>query len=66
MVLAAGGVGLWVAKNGVIDEAAQALHVVAIAGHGAGHRLRPLGARAYALSRQLGLLDPSRANPCVT
>jgi len=56
VVLATGGVGLWFAKNGVIDEVAQPLHVVSILAIalGAGFVLSALA--SYALSRQLGLV----------
>jgi len=56
VVLATAGVGLWFAKNGVIDEVAQPLHVVSILAIalGAGFVLSALA--SYALSRQLGLV----------
>ena len=56
VVLAAGGVGLWFAKNGVIDEVAQPLHVVSLfaIALGAGFVISALA--SYALSRQLGLV----------
>ena len=56
VVLATGGVGLWFAKNGVIDEVAQPLSVISILAIalGAGFVLSALA--SYALSRQLGLV----------
>ena len=56
VVLATAGVGLWFAKNGVIDEVAQPLHVASILAIalGAGFVLSALA--SYALSRQLGLV----------
>jgi hypothetical protein len=58
VVLAAGGVGLWFAKNNVIEEAAQPLHVVALLAVALGVGFVISALVAYALSRQLGLLDP--------
>jgi hypothetical protein len=58
VVLAAGGLGLWVAKASVIDEAAQALNVVAVLAVALGIGFVVSALVAYALSRQLGLLDP--------
>lgn len=58
IVLAAGGFGLWFAKGSVIDEAAQALNVVAILAVALGVGFVVSALVAYALSRQLGLLDP--------
>jgi hypothetical protein len=56
VVLAVAGAGLWVAKNGVFDEAAQAMQVFAILvmSLGLGFVLSALA--SYALSRQLGLV----------
>ena len=63
VVLAVSGAGLWIAKNGIIDEAAQALRVVAVLvmALGVGFVLSALA--AYVLSRQLGLVsaDPDHA-----
>jgi hypothetical protein len=63
VVLAVAGAGLWIAKNGIIDEAAQALRVVAVLvmALGIGFVLSALA--AYLLSRQLGLVsaDPDHA-----
>ena len=64
-MLAAGGVGLWFAKNGVIDEVAQPLHVVAILAIALGVGFVLSALASYALSRQLGLVQP-HAPPCVT
>jgi hypothetical protein len=63
VVLAVSGAGLWIAKNGIIDEAAQALRVLAVLvmALGVGFVLSALA--AYLLSRQLGLVsaDPDHA-----
>jgi len=58
VVLAAGGLGLWFAKSSVIEEAAQALNVVALLAVALGIGFVVSALVAYALSRQLGLLDP--------
>jgi hypothetical protein len=62
VVLATGGVGLWFAKNGVIAEVAQPLHVVSILAIalGAGFVLSALA--SYALSRQLGLVPAQQTH----
>jgi hypothetical protein len=57
VVLAAGGVGLWFAKNNVIEEAAQPLYVVAVLAVALGIGFVMSSLVAYALSRQLGLLE---------
>jgi hypothetical protein len=57
VVVAAGGVGLWLAKNNVIEEAAQALQVVALLAAALGVGFVVSALVAYVLSRQLGLLD---------
>ena len=56
VVLAVAGAGLWVAKNGVFEEAAQAMQVFAILvmSLGLGFVLSALA--SYGLSRQLGLV----------
>ena len=61
VVLTVAGAGLWVAKNGVFDEAAQAMQVFAILvmSLGLGFVLSALA--SYGLSRQLGLMN-SRAD----
>jgi len=61
VVLTVAGAGLWVAKNGVFDEAAQAMQVFAILvmSLGLGFVLSALA--SYGLSRQLGLVR-SRAD----
>jgi hypothetical protein len=58
VVLTTAGAGLWLAKNGVIDEAAQAMQVIAILtmALGVGFVLSALA--SYGLSRQLGLVNP--------
>jgi len=57
VVIAAGGVGLFLAKGAVIEEAAQPLHVVALLAVALGVGFVLSALVAYALSRQLGLLD---------
>jgi hypothetical protein len=57
VVLAAGGLGLWFAKASVIEEAAQALNVVAVLAVALGIGFVASALVAYALSRQLGLLE---------
>ena len=56
VVLATGGVGLWFAKNGVIEEVAQPLHVIAILAIALGVGFVLSALASYALSRQLGLV----------
>ena len=58
VVLTAGGVGLWFAKNNVIEEAAPLLNVVAVLAAALGIGFVVSALVAYAVSRQLGLLDP--------
>jgi hypothetical protein len=58
IVLALGGFGLFIARNNVIDEAAQALYVVAIVAIALGIGFALSAIAAYALSKQLGLLEP--------
>ncbi len=58
IVLAAAGVGLWFAKRGVIDEVAQPLQVAAILGIALGIGFVASAFASYALSRQLGLVQP--------
>jgi heme/copper-type cytochrome/quinol oxidase subunit 3 len=57
VVLTTAGAGLWLAKNGILDEAAQAMQVVAILtmALGVGFVLSALA--SYGLSRQLGLVN---------
>ncbi len=57
VVIAAAGVGLWFAKNNVIEEAAQPLYVVAMLAIALGVGFVVSSIVAYAFSRQLGLLD---------
>ena len=58
IVLAAGGLGLWIAKNGVIDEASQAMLVVSVLAMALGLGFVVSAFASYALSRQLGLVQP--------
>ena len=57
IVLAVAGAGLWIAKGGIIDEAAQAMQVLAVLvmALGIGFVLSALA--AYLLSKQLGLVS---------
>jgi hypothetical protein len=57
VVLTTAGAGLWLAKNGVIDEAAQAMQVVAILTMALGIGFVLSALASYALSRQLGLVN---------
>jgi hypothetical protein len=57
VVLASGGVGLWFAKNNVIEEVAQPLYVIAILAIALGIGFVVSALMSYGLSRQLGLLD---------
>ena len=54
VVLATAGAGLWLAKNGIIDEAAQAMQVVAILTMALGLGFVLSALASYGLSRQLG------------
>jgi hypothetical protein len=56
VVLTTAGAGLWLAKSGVIDEAAQAMQVVAILMMALGLGFVFSALASYALSRQLGLV----------
>jgi len=58
IVLALGGIGLYIARSNVIDEAAQPLAVVAELAMALGVGFVISALVAYALSRQLGLLEP--------
>ena len=62
IVLAAGGLGLWIAKNGIVDEAAQAMLVVSILTMALGLGFVASAFASYALSRQLGLVQPHVPN----
>ena len=58
VVLAAAGVGLWFAKTSVIEEAAQVLQVVSLLAIALGVGFVLSALVSYALSRQLGLVEP--------
>ena len=58
IVVAAAGLGLWIAKNGVIEEAAQPMLVVSILAMALGIGFVVSAFASYALSRQLGLVQP--------
>ena len=58
IVVAAAGLGLWIAKNGVIEEAAQPMQVVSILAMALGIGFVVSAFASYALSRQLGLVQP--------
>jgi hypothetical protein len=57
IVVAAGGLGLWLAKAGVIDEVAQPLQVISILAMALGAGFVASAFASYALSRQLGLVS---------
>ncbi len=57
IVLALGGIGLLIAKNSIIDEAAQALYVVAVIAIALGIGFALSAVAAYLLSKQLGILQ---------
>jgi hypothetical protein len=57
IVIVAGGAGLWIARNGLIDEVAQPLQAVAILAMALGIGFVLSAFASYALSRQLGLMD---------
>ncbi len=57
VVLTTAGAGLWLAKNGIIDEAAQAMQVVAILAMALGIGFVLSALASYVLSRQLGLVS---------
>ena len=57
VVLTASGIGLWFARFNVIDEAAQALYVIAILTIALGVGFVVSALLSYGLSRQLGLLN---------
>ena len=58
IVVAAAGLGLWIAKTGVIEEAAQPMLVVSILAMALGIGFVVSAFASYALSRQLGLVQP--------
>src|SRR5262249_52451672 len=62
VVLAVAGAGMWVAKNGVFDEAAQAMQVFAILVMSLGFGFVLSALASYGLSRQLGLVGSSHAD----
>jgi hypothetical protein len=57
IVLAAAGFGLWFAKNGIVEEVAQSLQVVAILAIALGIGFIASAFASYAMSRQLGLVQ---------
>jgi hypothetical protein len=59
IVLAAAGIGLLFAKNGVIDEVAQPLQVISILAIALGIGFIASAFASYAMSRQLGLVEPN-------
>ena len=61
IVVAAAGLGLWLAKNGVIDEVAQPLQVISILAMALGAGFVASAFASYALSRQLGLVQQPHA-----
>jgi hypothetical protein len=59
IVLAVAGAGLWLAKNGVVEEGAQAMQVIAVLVMALGIGFVVSALAAYGLSRQLGLVGTS-------
>ena len=57
IIIAAGGLGLWIAKNNVVDEAAQALQVFAILAIALGLGSVASALASWLLSKQLGLVQ---------
>jgi len=57
VVMTTAGAGLWLAKNGVLDEAAQAMQVIAILTMALGLGFVLSALASYGLSRQLGLVN---------
>jgi hypothetical protein len=60
IVVAAAGFGLWLAKNGVIEEVAQPLQVISILAIALGVGFVVSAFASYAMSRQLGLVQPQQ------
>ena len=66
VVLAAGGLGLWFAKASVIEEAAQALNVVAVLAIALGVGFVAIGARRIrALTAARAARKRAAFDPCV-
>jgi hypothetical protein len=61
IIIAAAGIGLWIAKNNVVEEAAQALQVIAILAIALGLGSVASAVASWLLSKQLGLVQ-SRAD----
>ena len=57
IIIAAGGIGLWIAKNNVVEEAAQALQVFAILAVALGLGAVLSAIASWLLSKQLGLVQ---------
>ena len=57
IIIAAGGIGLWIAKNNVVEEAAQALQVFAILAVALGLGAVVSAVASWLLSKQLGLVQ---------
>jgi hypothetical protein len=57
VILAVGGVGLWIAKGSVMEEVAQGLQVIAVLAVALGVGFVLSGIVAYGLSSRLGLFD---------
>jgi len=62
VVTAFGGIGLWIAKNHVIDELAQPLSVLSVLGVALGLGFVLSAVVAYGMSRQLGLIRYPSSN----
>jgi hypothetical protein len=57
IVVAVAGVGLWIANNGIIEELAQVLHIVATLAIAVGLGFIVSAAASFGLSKQLGLIN---------
>ncbi len=57
IIIAAAGIGLWIAKNDVVEEAAQALQVIAILAIALGLGSVASAVASWLLSKQLGLVQ---------
>jgi hypothetical protein len=57
IIIAAAGIGLWIAKNNVVTEAAQALQVFAILAVALGLGAVVSAVASWLLSKQLGLVQ---------
>lgn len=63
IILALAGIGLWIGANRAFEEIAEALRIIAILAIAVGVGFVVSAAVSLALSRRLGLLDPSPESP---